>query len=204
MFTGIIEDVGIIRQIKHEDTNRIFFIESKLVKELKNGDSVAHNGVCLTIEEIYKKDVIYQVTAVQETLNKTNLGFLKIDSPVNLERSLLVGSRLDGHFVTGHVDCTGSIIDLKDRMGSKEFQIAFPKKFAPYVIQHGSIAVDGISLTISNLEIIKNQSYYFFVNIIPHTWEHTNVKIWKINDLVNLEFDLIGKYIFNKELLNIQ
>lgn len=199
MFTGIIEEIGIIKEIHTLGSNKTFYIESSIAKELKKGDSVSHNGVCLTVENVLNEKS-YQTTAVAETLSKTNLGYLEVNHKINLERSIAANQRMDGHFVQGHIDCTGRIIEKKDRDGSWEFKIAYPIKFRNLVVLHGSIAIDGISLTISNLEDTRFQENYkefsfFYVNIIPFTFYHTNVQDWQINTIVNLEFDLLGKYI---------
>lgn len=198
MFTGIIETIGVVKEIHIIGSNKTFFIESNIAKSLKKGESVSHNGVCLTIEEILDEK-LYQITAVAETLSKTNLGYLKINDKMNLERSISFGQRMDGHFVQGHIDCVGRIIEKKDRNGSWEFKITYPNKFKNLIILHGSIAIDGISLTISNLEdsILKEkeENSFFYVNIIPYTFYNTNVQDWHINTFVNLEFDILGKYI---------
>lgn len=191
MFTGIIETMGKVIEITSTGTNKSFWIESSLVPELKVDQSLAHNGVCLTVEEL--KDDFYKVTAVQETLDKTNLGKWQTGSLINLERSLLPSSRLDGHFVQGHVDDTATCKKIKDREGSRELEFEFDKKFAPFIIEKGSICVNGISLTVFG---VKKKS--FKVAIIPYTWQHTNLQFLKEEETVNLEFDLIGKYITRK------
>ena len=194
MFTGIIEATGHIKQIIASGTNKTFWIESPLSHQLKVDQSIAHNGVCLTVEAV--QDNSHQVTAIQETLDKTALGSWKVGAVVNLEQSLLPSSRLDGHFVQGHVDTTGTCENIKDKDGSTEFTFSFPKKFAPLVIEKGSIALNGISLTIFD---VKKHS--FTVAIIPYTWEHTNLQYLKKEDKVNLEFDMVGKYILRREEL---
>ena len=191
MFTGIIETMGKIIEVTGSGTNRSFWIESSLFPELKVDQSISHNGVCLTIEEL--KDGLHKVTAVQETLEKTNLNQWKISSMVNLERSLLPSSRLDGHFVQGHVDGIGTCKKIKDMQGSWEIELEFDKKFAPLMIEKGSICINGISLTAFD---VKKKT--FKVAIIPYTWAHTNLQFLNEGEKVNLEFDLIGKYITRK------
>lgn len=213
MFIGIIETTGIIRTIEHEGSNFIFWIESPISRDLKTGDSVSHNGVCLSIEEV--ENSRHRVTAIEETLSKTNLRFLKVGDEVNLERSLPATGRIEGHFVQGHVDCTGIVYRFRSRNGSMEFQILYPQKFKNYIIPRGSISIDGISLTISNLldepvmaedllekmpqiprDMYNDENFFsFFVNIIPHTYKVTNIKNWQKGSLVNIEFDVLGKYI---------
>ncbi|MCU7550024.1 riboflavin synthase [Chitinophagaceae bacterium LB-8] len=196
MFTGIIEAVGQVQEITGHGTNKTFWISAPLTSELKVDQSIAHNGVCLTIEEI--KAPLYRVTAVKETLDKTNLGSWLVGSYINLERSLLPSSRLDGHFVQGHVDTTGLCKSIKDCNGSYEIEFEFPEEHAPLIIEKGSICINGISLTAFGV-----QRTTFKVAIIPFTWEHTNLQYLKEGDKVNLEFDMVGKYIIRKQALNI-
>jgi riboflavin synthase len=191
MFTGIIETMGKVTEITNMGTNKTFWIEAALFPELKVDQSLAHNGVCLTVEEL--KDNLYKVTAVEETLRKTNLTQWQIGTSVNLERSLLPSSRLDGHFVQGHVDGTGVCKNLKNLEGSWEIEFEFEKKFAPLIIEKGSVCVNGISLTAFD---VKKKT--FKVAIIPYTCTHTNLQFLQEEDTVNLEFDLIGKYITRK------
>ena len=188
MFTGIIESLGIVKEISTVGTNKSFWIDSSLSTEFKVDQSVSHNGACLTIEEINNN--LYKVTAVSETLEKTELGEWKVGSLINLERSLLLTSRLDGHFVQGHVDTTGICVKRKDKKGSHEFEFDFPKKFAPLMIEKGSVCVNGISLTA--FDVKKNS---FKVAVIPYTFEHTNLQYVQKGNKINLEFDMIGKYI---------
>jgi riboflavin synthase len=195
MFTGIIESSGIITDITAPGTNKSFWIKSSISAEFKVDQSVAHNGVCLTIEDIEADR--HKVTAIAETLEKTQLNDWAPGSIINLERSLLLSSRMDGHFVQGHVDTTGMCKDIKDKSGSYEFEFAFSKKFAPFIIEKGSICVNGVSLTA--FDVKKNS---FKVAIIPYTYEHTNLRYLKETDKVNLEFDMIGKYILRK--MNLQ
>lgn len=191
MFTGIIESIGTIHEITQQGSNKSFWITSTLANQLKVDQSVSHDGACLTIEEI--RDELYKVTAVRETLNKTHLGSWKAGTTVNLERSLLLTSRLDGHFVQGHVDTIGICENISDEKGSRNLHFSFPKKFAQLIIEKGSICVNGVSLTAFN---VKKRS--FNVAVIPYTWEHTNLGTLKIGDKVNLEFDMIGKYILRR------
>jgi riboflavin synthase len=188
MFTGIVEAEGIIKEIITEGKNKSFWIESPLSPELKVDQSLAHDGVCLTVEEINSS--IYRVTAVEETLNKSNLGNWQIGNSVNLERSLQLSSRLDGHFVQGHVDCTATCKKIIDKKGSWQLTFSFPKKFSNLIIEKGSVCINGISLTVFD---VKNKT--FSVAIIPYTFEHTNMKHLQEGDEVNIEFDMIGKYI---------
>ncbi|MES2431794.1 MAG: riboflavin synthase [Bacteroidota bacterium] len=188
MFTGIIEKTGVIKGVTTLGTNKTFLIESDISGELSIDQSVAHNGVCLTVEKINGN--IHQLTAVEETLIKTNLNDWNAGSIVNLERCLVMNGRLDGHIVQGHVDTTATCISIADKKGSWEFIFEFDKKFAHYIIEKGSITLNGISLTIFN--VTDNT---FTVAIIPYTFEHTNMKYLKEKDLVNIEFDMIGKYV---------
>lgn len=195
MFTGIVEGLGLIREVTSTGTNQTFWIESPLSSSFKVDQSIAHNGVCLTVEEV--RDNLHRVTAVAETLEKTELHQWKPGRTVNLERSLMVSSRLDGHFVQGHVDTTGTCEQIQDKQGSHEFEFSFSKEFAPLVIEKGSICINGISLTAWNVT-----DHSLRVAIIPYTFEHTNLHQLQTGDKVNLEFDLLGKYILRK--LNLQ
>jgi riboflavin synthase len=192
MFTGIIEAKGEIKGLEGAGDNKTFTVWSALAPELKPDQSLSHDGVCLTVESVNGEE--YKVTAVSETLRKTNLDQWKPGKVVNLERAMVLGSRLDGHFVQGHVDCTGSCKALADQNGSTEITISFPKKFADLVIEKGSIALNGISLTAFNVG-----KRTFTVTVIPFTMEHTNLKELRVGDEVNLEFDLIGKYIARRK-----
>jgi riboflavin synthase len=188
MFTGIIEERGQIKEVLIEKSNRVFHIESRLASDLKIDESVSHNGICLTVEDI-KKD-IYRVTAIEETLQKTNASLWKANDMINLERSMKLNDRLDGHIVQGHVDGIGTCINRVDVNGSIEFIFQYNEKFAALIIEKGSICVNGVSLTAFN---ITNNS--FKVAIIPYTFSHTNFNFLKETDLVNLEFDVLGKYV---------
>ncbi len=191
MFTGIVEEVGKIKSAIRKEKARIFTIVSlKLSGEMKLGDSVAVNGVCLTVFD--KSGDSFKVEAVEETIKKTNLGDLKSGDPVNLELALKLGERLGGHIVQGHVDTVGVIKNIKRLKNSWIFEIKFPAEFRSYIIHTGSIAVDGISLTVADVD-----EGSFKVSIIPYTFDNTNLKFRRIGDRVNLEFDLFGKYIEN-------
>jgi riboflavin synthase len=191
MFTGIIEATGKITQVTTVESNKIFWLESPISAQLKIDQSIAHNGVCLTVEKVFEGR--HRVTAIKETLEKTALNTWRNGTEVNLERSLLPSSRLDGHFVQGHVDTTGNCTKIKDCKGSWELEFTFPKKFAPLIIEKGSICINGISLTAFG---VKKTS--FKVAIIPYTWQYTNLQYLKKGDEVNLEFDMIGKYLQRK------
>ncbi len=188
MFTGIIEDTGIIQQVIKEATNKTFWIKSSLAPLLKVDQSLNHSGVCLTVEEI--NDDIYRVTAIHETLEKTNILSWEKGSIVNLERSMQMNGRFDGHIVQGHVDCRGKCLDVHDTSGSWQYDIKIEKKFSGLIIEKGSVTLNGISLTIFNVTEEK-----FAVAIIPYTHEHTNMRQLKKGDTVNIEFDIIGKYV---------
>ena len=194
MFTGIIENTGIIEKIQVGGTNKTFWISSPISSELKVDQSLAHNGVCLTVEAISGN--VHTVTAIEETLRKTNLHTLAIGTEINLERCMIMNGRLDGHMVQGHVDCTATCTEKKVLEGSWEFTFQFPENFAHLVIEKGSISVNGTSLTCFN--VTKNT---FTVAIIPFTFEHTNIKHVNTGTIVNIEFDIIGKYIFRKKEL---
>jgi riboflavin synthase len=188
MFTGIVEKTGTIREIISRGTNKTFWVESPLANELKVDQSLSHNGVCLTVEEI--RNGGHRVTAIEETLLKTNLGNWEKGAVINLERCMQLNSRLDGHIVQGHIDSTGECIQITEKEGSHEYRIRFPKQFAAFIIEKGSITINGISLTV--FDIYENA---FTVAIIPYTYNNTNMSFLKKGDTVNLEFDVIGKYV---------
>lgn len=188
MFTGIIETLGEVKNIVKEETNIHFTIQSALSQELKIDQSVAHNGVCLTVVALNENT--HTVTAIEETLNKTALGNLKIGSKVNLERCMQMNARLDGHIVQGHVDQTATCILVKELNGSWEYRFSYDASLGNVTVEKGSICVNGISLTVVNST--KNE---FSVFIIPYTFEHTNLHQVNVGDTVNLEFDIIGKYV---------
>ena len=200
MFTGIIESTGKIVSLKKEKSNLRIEVESLISKDLQIGQSVAHNGVCLTVES--KQENKYIVTAVKETLGKTNLGLLKKGNAVNLERSLKIGDRLDGHFVQGHVDTTAICKEIKKEKGSWLFKFGVRNSESgekELIINKGSICINGVSLTVvdvtSHQTSAVNYQTFFSVAIIPHTFKHTNFSLLKKGDLVNIEFDVLGKYI---------
>lgn len=188
MFTGIIETLGTIQEIKKEKDNIHITIDSSITTELKIDQSVAHNGVCLTVVAI--KDSTYTVTAIDETIQKTNLETWKEGDLVNLERAMKLGDRLDGHIVQGHVDQTGNCISIQETNGSWLYTFEYDDKLNNITIEKGSITVNGVSLTVVNSQ--KNQ---FSVAIIPYTHEHTNFKNFVVGSKINLEFDVIGKYV---------
>ena len=188
MFTGIVEATGLVKDLKKEGTNFIFWMEAPFVNELFVNQSVSHNGVCLTVTEI--KNNSYSVTAVEETLKKTNLGDQKPGSLINLERCMSVNSRFDGHIVQGHVDQVGICEEVKELEGSWLYDFSYDPTVGNFLVEKGSITINGVSLTVFNVKPGR-----FRVTIIPHTIEVTNFKYLKAGDRVNLEFDVIGKYI---------
>ena len=188
MFTGIIETFGEVVAIDNEQDNIHFKIKAAFTNELKIDQSVAHNGVCLTVVNI--KEDVYTVTAIKETLDKTSLNQLKIGDIVNLERGMKLGDRLDGHIVQGHVDQTAICKEITETDGSWKFTFEYYSSLNNITIEKGSITVNGVSLTVVDSK--KNQ---FSVAIIPYTYEHTNFNSFKIGSVVNLEFDVIGKYV---------
>jgi riboflavin synthase len=188
MFTGIIEALGIIQKISTDRTNRVFWIKSEISSELKIDESLCHNGICLTVEEI--REDVYRVTAISETLDKTNAGKWETGDIVNLERSLPMNGRLDGHIVQGHVDGTAICVGKKDVGGSFEFTFSFDREHAALIIEKGSICLNGVSLTAFNVT-----QDTLMVAIIPFTFEHTNFHSIKEGEMVNIEFDILGKYV---------
>ena len=194
MFTGIIESLGKITNVKADRGNIDFTIESEISKELKIDQSVSHNGVCLTVTE--KSDNTHTVTAVKETLDKSSLKNFSVDDLINLERAMKLGERLDGHLVQGHVDGVAKCISVSVNDGSWIYKFKFDIKNEMLLIEKGSICINGVSLTV--FDIVKNT---FKVTIIPYTYENTSFKKLKEGDIVNIEFDMIGKYLarFNKK-----
>jgi riboflavin synthase len=188
MFTGIIETLGKVTELRHEQGNLHVTVESAIAGELKIDQSVAHNGVCLTV--IALADGQHTVTAIEETLNKTNLGDLKIGDLVNLERCMQLNARLDGHIVQGHVDQTAVCINFNELEGSWEYTFEYDSAQGNVTVEKGSICVNGISLTVVNSKLNS-----FSVAIIPYTFEHTNLQQVREGSVVNLEFDIIGKYV---------
>ena len=188
MFTGIIEAQGTVKDIKEEGTNKHFMLTCPFTNELKIDQSLAHNGVCLTVVQI--EGDIYRVTAINETLKKTNLSNLQIGDEVNLERCMPANGRFDGHVVQGHVDQTALCLQVQDQEGSWLYTFEYDAGAGNLTVEKGSICINGISLTVVNSA--ENQ---FSVAIIPYTYEHTNLRFIKPGDTVNLEFDFIGKYV---------
>lgn len=186
MFTGIIEQLGVIKAIRKEEENIHFTIAAPLTSELKIDQSVAHNGCCLTVVEITSDE--YVVTAIQETLDKTNLGSWKVGTKVNLERCMKMNGRLDGHIVQGHVDTTAKCISIEDQQGSWKYTFHYSGEMV--TVEKGSITVNGTSLT-----VVDSKDNEFSVCIIPYTYEFTNFHELKVGDSINLEFDIIGKYV---------
>lgn len=194
MFTGIIQSTGTVVDIVQNGTNKSFWIESPISGELRAEQSLSHDGVCLTVEAT--EPGRHRVTAIRETLKKTTLDNWETGTRVNLEPGLRMEERLDGHIVQGHVDCTGLCLKRKEKKGSREFEFGFPGRFAPLLIEKGSVAVNGISLTLFK---VKKKS--FTVAVIPYTLEHTNIGRVKKGDRVNVEFDMIGKYLHRASIL---
>lgn len=195
MFTGIIETEGTVNEIVPNGSNIDFWIETEKALDLKVDQSVAHNGVCLTVVQISGK--CYRVTAVAETLAKTNLGKWQEEDVINLELAMKVGDRLDGHFVQGHVDCIGQCIEKQKLEGSWLFRFQFPEEFAALIIEKGSICVNGVALTVFNIG--RNE---FTVTVIPYTYNHTNFSFIDKGSEVNIEFDVLGKYLLRQQSLH--
>lgn len=190
MFTGIIESIGTIQSINAENENIHFEIKTDFLDELKIDQSIAHNGTCLTVVALHPEKSTYIVTAIKETLEKTNLGTLKVGDEINLERAMLLNTRLDGHIVQGHVDQVGICTLKEENDGSWRFVFSYQQNRQNVIVEKGSICINGISLTAFNVS--ENS---FEVAIIPYTIEHTNLKQVEIGTKVNLEFDIIGKYV---------
>jgi riboflavin synthase len=190
MFAGIIEQLGTITKVQKEGNNKHFYIQSQLTPELYIDQSIAHNGVCLTVVELPQEDLIHKVTAIHETLIKSNLGQLVTGSKVNLERSIKLETRIDGHHVQGHVDATAKCIKIREVNGSWYFTFLFPEKFKTLLVNKGSVSINGVSLT-----VIDPTHDSFSVAIIPYTYEHTTFGLINQGDYVNIEFDILGKYV---------
>ena len=188
MFTGIIETLGVVKALKKEESNLHITVESTITNELKIDQSVAHNGVCLTVVAIHNNE--YVVTAIKETMDKSNLGTLKVGDEVNLERAMKLGDRLDGHIVQGHVDETGICSHIEDEQGSTIFTFTYNSENNNITIEKGSITVNGVSLT-----VVNSKNNEFSVAIIPYTLAHTVFKNFIVGTKINLEFDVIGKYV---------
>ncbi|MEJ0029704.1 MAG: riboflavin synthase [Bacteroidota bacterium] len=188
MFTGIIETFGIVEEVESEGLNKNFLVGTSIAGEIKVDQSISHNGVCLTVTKLQKNS--YWTTAIHETLTKSNLGHLKKGDRVNLERCMIANGRFDGHVVQGHVDQTGKVRSIVDQEGSWLFEFEYDPSQGNVTVEKGSIAVNGISLTCFNSRVDS-----FTVAIIPYTFTHTNIGQLKVGDTVNLEFDIIGKYV---------
>jgi riboflavin synthase len=186
MFTGIIEEIGLVTEIRQDGGNVHFTIQSKLSDELKIDQSVAHNGCCLTVVEM--KPGTHTVTAIQETLQKTNLGSWELGSKINLERCMSLNGRLDGHIVQGHVDGLARCVSIADEDGSWRYRFDYQSDFV--TVEKGSVTINGTSLT-----VVDSEDGAFSVCIIPYTYEHTNFHTLVVGTEVNLEFDIIGKYV---------
>lgn len=193
MFTGIIETLGIIKEVTQDRSNKTYCIESKIGSELKVDQSVSHNGVCLTVTQV--KGNLHWVTAIDETLKKSNLDKLEVGAIVNLERCMIANGRFDGHVVQGHVDQIGICTSVKDEKGSWLYEFEYDAALGNVTVEKGSISINGVSLTCFN-----SKDNAFAVAIIPYTYENTNFQSIKVGDSVNLEFDILGKYV--KRLLN--
>ena len=188
MFTGIIETLGTLVEVKKDLENLHLTVQTPLTSELKIDQSVAHNGVCLTV--VSKTESSYTVTAIQETCLKTNIESWAVGDAINLERAMVLGARLDGHIVQGHVDQTGICTEIKEADGSWYFSFEYDPSLHNITIEKGSITVNGVSLT-----VVNSNANSFSVAIIPYTYEHTNFHTFKVGTQVNLEFDVIGKYV---------
>ena len=197
MFTGIIQAIGQVKDILINGSNRTFTINSDLASHLKIDESVSHNGICMTVENVHKNH--YTITAIQETLEKTNAGGWKPGDKINLERAMKMNDRLDGHMVQGHVDGIATCIDKENKDGSVEFTFTFDESFAPLVIEKGSVCVNGVSLTAFNVGRNK-----FTVAIIPYTLSHTNLEYLMVDSIVNIEYDILGKYVYRMMELQVK
>ena len=192
MFTGIIEALGRIERIEKEGSNVHFWVSAPFSNELKVDQSVAHNGVCLTVVEL--KGGEHRVTAIDETLKKTSIGSWEVGSYVNLERCLSASGRFDGHIVQGHVDQTAKVVSIEVKNGSWNFRLAFDQPESALVVSKGSISINGVSLT-----VVEASQKFCSVSIIPFTFEHTTFKRLKEGDRVNIEFDILGKYVLEAQ-----
>lgn len=193
MFTGIIKYLGEVKEIKEAGSNRNFALEAPFDEAIHEDQSISHNGVCLTVTDVKQESdhkALYQVTAVDETLKKTNLARWKPGDKVNLELCMQVGDRLDGHFVQGHVDSVGEVEEVREVDGSWMYRFGFDTSFSHLLVDKGSVTINGVSLT-----VVEAGKDYFTITIIPYTYEHTNFHSLKVGDKVNLEFDVLGKYI---------
>ncbi|MEO8516837.1 MAG: riboflavin synthase [Flavobacterium sp.] len=196
MFTGIIETLGTIKALEKEGENIHVTVQSNITNELKIDQSVSHNGICLTVVAIENDN--YTVTAIKETIEKTNLSFWNTNDVVNLERAMKLGDRLDGHIVQGHVDQTAICKNIEEVNGSWHFTFEYDKNLNNITVEKGSITVNGVSLT-----VVNSKNNEFSVAIIPYTYEHTNFKDFKVGTTINLEFDVIGKYVARLHSLHL-
>lgn len=190
MFSGIVEETAKIVKIEQDKTNFHYYLNCSFADQLKIDQSVAHNGVCLTVVDVDKNEKVYKVTAVQETLDKSNLGLLNVGDKVNIERSMTMDKLLDGHMVQGHVDQTAVCTEIKEVDGSWYFTFQYDKSKGNITVEKGSVSVNGVSLT-----VVNSRGDKFSVAIIPFTYDVTNFHTFKVGSVVNLEFDIIGKYI---------
>lgn len=188
MFTGIVEALARVERIENEGTNRSIWFSAPFLNELKIDQSVSHNGVCLTIDQL--DDNAYRVTAIDETLKKSNIGSLETGSMVNVERCMKADGRFDGHIVQGHVDGLAKVMSIKNENGSWVFQFQLPSEHKGLIVEKGSISINGTSLTVFDVH-----ESTFSVAIIPYTYEHTNMQYLSVHDQVNIEFDILGKYV---------
>lgn len=195
MFTGIIQDTGRILSADNKGDSKKFsvYVQEEFLHGVKTGDSISVNGACMTVES-YSKDN-FEFTTIAESLSKTNLGKLQTGSYINLEKSMTMNSKLDGHIVSGHIDTIGLVDKVIENEDSWEFFIKFSNKFSDNVIYKGSIAINGVSLTIAEIVKEGNKNTTIRISIIPHTFNHTNFKFLREGDIVNIEFDLLGKYV---------
>jgi riboflavin synthase len=196
MFTGIIEDLGIVSGLKKEEGNLHLTVKSSITPELKIDQSLAHNGVCLTVVNV--NDLEYTVTVIKESLSKSNIGLLKLGDEINLERAMKLGDRLDGHIVQGHVDQTATCINVNEDEGSWRYDFKYDASKGNITIEKGSITINGVSLT-----VVNSGKDSFSVAIIPYTFEHTNFKHIVKETIVNLEFDMLGKYVAKLKSLHV-
>jgi riboflavin synthase len=194
MFTGLIEAVGSVQALVPAAASRRIVVESPFAAELEPGESVCIDGACQTV--VAREQRTFAVEAIPETLKRTKLGLYRVGQPVNLERALRLSDRLGGHVVQGHVDCTGRIDQLRSSGNERLVWVAFPGDYAPLLVDKGSIAIDGVSLT-----VVTAAARRFSVALIPHTWEHTTFANLRTGDTVNLEFDLLGKYMLRQRQL---
>lgn len=190
MFSGIVEETAKLVKIEQDKTNFHFYFTCSFADKLKIDQSVSHNGVCLTVVDVNKSEKVYKVTAIQETLDKSNLGLLAVNDKVNVERSMTMDKLLDGHMVQGHVDQTAMCTEIKEVDGSWYFTFQYDRSIGNITVEKGSVSVNGVSLT-----VVNSQDDKFSVAIIPFTYDITNFHTFKIGSVVNLEFDIIGKYI---------